>query len=155
MLCSRWCSLMCFIILTFQCIEKCWIKKKLEILLLLMEVRCLFWNTYAAYITNHMHNNFYAMTWCHESSINTGMYTHTHTSRQEHMHERSYSMIRSLQRQTFLLFTTLLVSIGNCYPGNRTDREKVSEWAEERGEKRLVIQTLILEFCLSKGINYK
>ena len=63
--------------------------------------------------------------------------THMHAQAvKSDAHAHRYSIILSLQHQTFLLFPELLVSIGNCYPGNWTDREKGSEWAEEKRKEK-------------------
>ena len=93
--------------------------------------------------------HFGSLRWHYAGISLKHAHARTHTISHERMHEMLF------KHQTVLLFPELLVSIGNCYPGNRRDREEASEWAEEKGggggNEVGRMQPLIPEFCLSKG----
>ena len=101
--------------------------------------------------------NIYTNNYAHQLIISTRhLHMHAHRQAVKSAYINSQSIILSHQHQTFLLFPELLVSIGNCYPGNTTEREKVSEWVEERGKKTKMGRCRLsyLSF-VSPKVNYK
>lgn len=94
------------------------------------------WYPLSTFTQPMMHMRTSALENNNIQSYQSSIYMHAHTSCQKCMHEHSYSIFHSLQHQTFLLFPELMVSIGNCYPGNRAERRWVNGQKKKGGKNK-------------------